>query len=262
MDFPQHHCSSILQVIMPVGSEKKDRRRLQNRLAQRAYRKRKKEQEARMNPEPFITPRESAGTAKQQSNEYSEEATDPTLIISPILSSDPAQSCSPDFTASSLEIHSSQRELKSPQIQMQDHPTMAAEAEPNHEMQDFLQATVPNISRNGSPNSLVYEKPPGNSLMQQPDDLFNPNWVQGGISPSQSGSLYDFQVAEHPPSTLPAPRQSNDPLLRIMSRMITSKQEVRLADIRLQEEKNNLSVEESGFLVDVEQFNLECAKLE
>jgi hypothetical protein len=246
---------------MPEEPTKEEKRRVQNRVAQRAFRERKR-QAKDGTLEPVIRRRKSKKVSNQRARAYSNEGTDSTFISSPleILSSDPASVSSPKLSASSFEIHSSQKELKSQQVHVQGQPTIAGTA--NHETQKFPQVSVPNISNNGSPNSSVYEQPSGNSLMQQSSDLFDPGCIKGALVPPQSGSPYGFQVADYPPSTPPVQRQSSDPVFRMLSQVIASRHEVRLAGIRLQEEKINLSVAESKFSVDVEHFHLECAELE
>lgn len=231
---------------------KHDKRKMQNRYAQRRFRERKskaKAEQDKRNAEAVITQCGMMGASNQQACEYSNGGLDTSSPIG----TDPAPNPSPKFTASPL-IHSSQEQQ---QIQIHEQPTnpiSRVNSQSNRGIQGFLQAPVANEPTDDSLDGWLSGQSYGD--MGQ-NDLSNPSWVDT----PQSGSSYGFHGAAHSTNTLPAQRRSN-PLLGIMCHAITSSRTLRRAEIDLQRKKVRHSMKVSDHSVKIMQMKLELANLE
>lgn len=205
--------------------DKQDKRKEQNRVAQRAFRLRKR---AEKNAEAVITQCEMMGASNQQACEYSYGGLDTSSPIE----TDPAPNPSSIFTASP-SIYSPQ-EQQQIQIQEPNSPITRVNGQSNREIQGFLPT-------DGSPDGWLSGQSYGD--MEQND------------SP-QSGSSYGFHGAAHS-TNLPVQRRSNDPLLGIMCHAIKSRHRVRQAGMDLEERKVKHSMKKSDLSVKMMRIKLE-----
>jgi len=212
---------------------KQDKRKEQNRVAQRAFRLRKR---AEKNAEAVITQCEMMGASNQQACEYSYGGLDTSSPIE----TDPAPNPSSIFTASP-SIYSPQ-EQQQIQIQEPNSPITRVNGQSNREIQGFLPT-------DGSPDGWLSGQSYGD--MEQ-NDLSNPYWVDA----PQSGSSYGFHGAAHS-TNLPVQRRSNDPLLGIMCHAIKSRHRVRQAGMDLEERKVKHSMKKSDLSVKMMRIKLE-----
>lgn len=226
---------------------KRDKRKEQNRVAQRAFRLRRSK--AKAEHAEAITQCEMMRASTQQACEYSYGGLDTSSPIE----TDPAPNPSPKFTGSPL-IHSSQEEQQIQIHEQPNNPISRVNSQSNREIQGFLQASAVSEFTDGSPDGWLSGQSYGD--MEQ-NDLSNPYWVGA----PQSDSSYGFHGAAHS-TNLPVQRRSKDPLLGIMCHAIESSRRVRRAGIGLQRKKIEHSMKVSGHSVDMMRMELETAILE
>jgi len=218
--------------------DKQDKRKEQNRVAQRAFRLRKSKAKAEKNAEAVITQCEMMGASNQQACEYSYGGLDTSSPIE----TDPAPNPSSIFTASP----SSQEEQQIQIHEQLNNPITRVNGQSNREIQGFLPT-------DGSPDGWLSGQSYGD--MEQ-NDLSNPYWVDA----PQSGSSYGFHGAAHS-TNLPVQRRSKDPLLDVMFHAIKSSHRVRQAGIDLEERKVKHSMKVSDHSVKMMRMKLEVMML-
>lgn len=226
---------------------KQDKRKEQNRVAQRAFRLRKSKAKAEQerNAE-AITQCEMMRASNQQACEYSYGGLDTSSPIE----TDPAPNPSPKFTGSPL-IHSSQEEQQIQIHEQPNNPISRVNSQSNREIQGFLQAPAVSEFTDGSPDGWLSGQSCGD--MEQ-NDLSNPYWVDA----PQSRSSYGFHGAAHS-TNLPVQRRSRDPLLDIMYHAIESNRRLRRAGIGLERKKVEHSMKVSDHSVKMMRMELEIA---
>lgn len=220
---------------------KQEKRKVQNRNAQRAFRLRKSMAKAEHE-------RNAITRCEASSQQACADTSSPIEI-------DPVPNLSPKFIASPF-LYSSQEEQ---QVQIHEQPTYPisrVNSQSDRGIQGFVQAPVADEPiDDGSPDGWLSGQFYGN--MEQ-NDLSNPYWVDA----PQSGPSYDFHGVAQSTKTLHAQPRSENPLLGIMCHAMRSMRRVDKARIGLQRKNVKHSMKVSDHSVDMMRMELDLAILE